>query len=135
MQRAVCGLAVAALVFAGCGQSETVAVTGTVTMKGQPVDKAEVLFNPKHGRFAMGVTDSAGHFTLSTAKPGDGAVPGEYTVTLGEYYPPDQPPKPPRGGGFLPSRFATKYADPGTSPLNVKVERGQKNDFTFDVTK
>jgi len=133
MQRLVCVLAVFVLALSGCQQSETVPVTGTVTMKGQPVDKAEVVFNPKQGRFASGVTDSQGHFSLSTAKPGDGAMPGDYTVTLGEYYPPDQPPAPPRGGGFLPSRFPNKYADPGSSPLSVKVERGQKNEFQLEV--
>jgi hypothetical protein len=129
----VCGVVWIVLIISGCQQSDTVAVTGTVTMKGQPVDKAEVVFNPKKGRFASGVTDSQGHFSLSTAKSGDGAMPGEYTVTLGEYYPPDAPPAPPRGGGFLPSRFPNKYADPGTSPLNAKIDRGQKNDFQFEV--
>ena len=133
MRRSVCALAVVVLAAAGCTQSETVAVTGTVTMKGQPVDKAEVMFNPKRGRLASGVTDAAGHFALSTAKPGDGAMPGEYTVTLGEFYPPDQPPKPPPGGGFLPSRFPIKYADPNTSPLTATIERGKKNDFQFEV--
>ena len=133
MRRSVCALAVIVLATSGCTQSDTVAVTGTVTMKGQPVDKAEVMFNPKHGRHASGVTDAAGRFSLSTAKPGDGAMPGEYTVTLGEFYPPDQPPKPPPGGGFLPSRFPTKYADPNTSPLTATIERGKKNDFQFEV--
>jgi len=133
MQRFFCVATFFVLGISGCQQSETVPVTGTVMQKGQPVDKAEVVFNPKQGRFASGVTDSQGHFSLSTAKPGDGAMPGEYTVTLGEYYPADAPPAPPRGGGFLPSRFPNKYADPGTSPLNAKIDRGQKNDFQFEV--
>lgn len=136
MQRLVCGLALVALTVSGCQQSDTVLVTGTVTLNGQPVDKAEVVFNPKQGgRFASGVTDAQGHFSLSTAKPGDGAVPGQYTATLGEYYPPDAPPSPPKGGGFLPSRFPTKYADPSKSPVTVTVERGAKNDFPIEVTK
>lgn len=29
-----------------------------------------------------GVTDAQGHFILSTARPGDGAPPGEYLVTF-----------------------------------------------------
>ena len=45
-----------------------------------------------------------------------------YAVTLAEYYPPDKPPAPPRGGGLLPSRFPPKYADPATSKLTAKVE-------------
>jgi len=131
---AVCGwIVIGALV--GCGQSETVEVTGTVTLNGQPADQAEVMFNPKAGRLATGVTDSSGKFKLSTAKPDDGALPGEYVVTLGEYYPPDKPPALPRGGGQLPSRFPQQYGDPARSPLTAKVERGGKNEFQFDVKK
>jgi len=133
MQRLVVVAAVAALATAGCSQSDTVAVTGTVTFNGQPAGQAEVMFNPKKGRLATGVTDASGHFSLSTAKPGDGAAPGEYVVTLAEYYPPDKPPALPRGGGLLPSRFPSKYADPAKSPLTATVERGKKNDFQFDV--
>jgi len=128
-------MALALLGAVGCAKSDTVAVTGTVTLMGQPVDNAEVVFNPKTGRFATGVTDASGRFSLSTAKPGDGAMPGDYVVTLGEYYPPDKPPAPPKGGGFLPSRFPTKYADPTKSPLTATVERGKTNDFKFDVAK
>jgi len=117
----------------GCSQSDTVAVTGTVTLNGKPTEQAEVMFNPKHGRLATGVTDASGHFTLSTAKPNDGAAPGEYVITLAEYYPPDKPPQLPRGGGLLPSRFPPKYADPAKSPLTATVERGKKNEFLFDV--
>jgi hypothetical protein len=117
----------------GCGKSDTVMVTGTITMNGKPVDQAQVMFNPKTGRYCEGVTDATGHFTLATAKPGDGAAPGEYVITLAEYYPPDKPPALPRGGGLLPSRFPTKYADPAQSPLKATVERGKKNDFPIDV--
>lgn len=98
---------------------------------GQPAAEAEVMFNPKSGRLATGVTDASGRFTLSTAKPSDGAVPGDYVVTLCEYYPPDKPPK--MTSGPLPSRFPVKYGNPETSPLSVHVERGQKNDFQLDV--
>jgi hypothetical protein len=133
MQRVVSAVAVLALLVAGCSQSDTVAVTGTVMLNGKPADKAEVMFNPKQGRLATGVTDAEGRFALSTAKPGDGAMPGEYVVTLAEYYPPDKPPALPKGGGLLPSRFPPKYADPGKSPLTATVERGKKNDFQFDV--
>jgi hypothetical protein len=127
---AVALLAVGAL---GCTQSDTVPVTGVLTFKGQPADQAEVMFNPKTGRIATGVTDANGRFTLSTAKPNDGALPGEYIVTLCEYYPPDKPPKMPPPGQPLPSRFPPKYGDPAKSPLTVTVERGGKNDFSFEV--
>jgi hypothetical protein len=133
MHRVVSAFAVSALIVAGCSQSETVAVTGTVTLNGKPADQAEVMFNPKQGRLATGVTDANGRFILSTAKPSDGAMPGDYVITLAEYYPPDKPPALPKGGGLLPSRFPPKYADPAKSPLTATVERGKKNDFQFDV--
>jgi hypothetical protein len=126
--------AIVAVCVVGCTKSETVSVTGTVTLKGKPAEQAEVLFNPKsNGRLATGVTDAEGKFKLSTAKPDDGAVPGEYVVTLAEYYPPDKPPALPRGGGLLPSRFPPKYADPAQSPLSVIVDRAGKNEFQFDI--
>ncbi len=135
MRQRVAG-AFAVLLLAGCQKSDTVSVTGTVTLNGTPVEQAEVMFNPKTtGRFATGVTDASGKFTLSTAKPNDGALPGEYIVTLAEHYPPDKPPALPKGGGFLPSRFPLQYADPAKSPLTAKVERDGKNDFQFDVKK
>jgi hypothetical protein len=129
---AICGL-VAAVVLAGCGESQTVSVTGTVTIKGQPAENVEVTFLPKGGRPATGVTNAEGRFELSTFKPGDGAMPGDQTVTLGEYYPPGKPPPMPRGNEPLPSRFPARYSDTVNSPLKANVERGGKNDFQFDV--
>jgi hypothetical protein len=116
----------------GCGQSETVPVTGTVTLNGQPATEAEVLFTPTKGRMASGQTDAAGKFTLSTNKPGDGAVPGEHKVTIVQYYPPGK--APPMGGG-PPPRFPAIYAEVSQTPLKATVERGAKNDFTFDMKK
>ena len=120
-----------AVAVAGCGQSETVPVTGTVTMNGQPGTEAEVIFTPSKGRVASGTTDAAGRFSLSTNKPGDGAVPGDHKVTVVEYYPPGKPP--PMTSGGPPSRFPQKYAESSQSPFQAKVERGAKNDFTFDM--
>ena len=43
------GGVLAAFVAAGCGQSPTVKVTGTVTIKGQPAENVQVTF-PARGR-------------------------------------------------------------------------------------
>lgn len=118
--------------FLGCGQSETVPVTGTVTLNGQPATEAEVLFTPSKGRMASGQTDAAGKFTLSTNKPGDGAVPGDHKVTIVQYYPPGK--APPMTGG-PPPRFPAIYAEISQTPLKATVERGAKNYFTFDMKK
>jgi hypothetical protein len=121
----------AALIVTGCGQSDTISVTGTVTLNGKPADQAEVMFTPAEGRMASGVTDSSGRFELSTNSPGDGAVPGDHKVTVVEYYPPGKPP--PMTPGPLPSRFPAKYGDSSQTPFSAKVQRGQKNDFKFDM--
>lgn len=117
--------------MAGCSQSDTVPVTGVVMFNGQPAAEADVMFNPKTGRIATGVTDANGRFKLATFKPDDGALPGDYVVTLGEYYPADKPPK--MTSGPLPSRFPAKYGNPNTSPLTAHVARGQKNEFQLEV--
>jgi hypothetical protein len=132
MSRVLIG-AVLAGILSGCGQSETVTVTGTVMLNGQPAANAEVIFTPSKGRVASGSTDAAGRFTLSTAKPNDGAVPGDHKVTVVEYYPPGKPP--PMTVKGAPSRFPPEYADTSQTPLAAKVERGKTNDFTFDIKK
>src|SRR3954471_22011122 len=75
-------LPAALVLVAGCSQSDTVPVTGVVLFNGQPAAEAEVMFNPKTGRLATGVTDASGRFKLATFKPDDGALPGDYVVTL-----------------------------------------------------
>jgi len=136
MRSFVCATVILTSMAAGCSKSDMVAVTGTVTVNGKPAEGVEVMFNPQgSGRMATAHTDASGRFSLSTAAAGDGALPGDYVVTLGEYYPPGKPPAMPKGGGLLPSRFPPRYQDPTQSPAKAKVERGGKNDFTFDVKK
>ena len=73
--------------FIGCGGSsgrpDLVAVQGTVTFKGSPVEGATVTFySDKAPRPANGVTNSSGKFQLTTYDTNDGAVPGEHTVSI-----------------------------------------------------
>lgn len=125
----------------GCGRSGTVPtaeVTGTVTYKESPVDKAVVTFFPKQGRPATGLTDAQGRFTLSTFKAGDGAVLGKHAVTISDPWPVKPPPLPERPGvnpyQEPKPRFPAKYADPNASPFAATVEEG-KNKFNFDMTE
>jgi hypothetical protein len=133
MMQRIAVVAFALVTLVGCRQSETVPVTGTVTLNGQPAADAEVIFTPSKGRVASGATDAAGRFTLSTNQPGDGAVPGDHKVTVVEYYPPGKPP--PMTSKGPPSRFPQQYMEASQTPLEAKVERGGKNDFTFDIKK
>jgi hypothetical protein len=58
-------------------------VSGSVSYKGSPVDGATVVFTPLAGGHpATATTDSQGKFRLSTYAEFDGAVAGDYRVTV-----------------------------------------------------
>jgi hypothetical protein len=68
----------------GCGRNDLVPVEGVVTLDDEVVPGATVLFMPQGdpGRPASGYTDEEGVFRLTTFKPGDGALRGEYRVLV-----------------------------------------------------
>jgi hypothetical protein len=74
----------------GCGTkaSNFVKVSGLVTLEGAPIEGAKVTYYPSSGDApSLGVTDAKGKFELSTfdmktLKSTDGALPGEYKVTV-----------------------------------------------------
>jgi hypothetical protein len=71
----------AALLLTGCGPS-LVKTEGVVTLDGQPVEGATVMFVSEDGnRSYTGFTDAAGKFSLASGeKPG--ATAGTYKVTV-----------------------------------------------------
>lgn len=78
-------LAAGILAVVGCGESSgLVSVSGVVKLDGKPLAGATVMFNPKAtgARPAIGVTGQDGVFHLTTFKAKDGALPGEYKVTI-----------------------------------------------------
>jgi hypothetical protein len=142
MTRGVLRFGLAALGIAllvGCGGSGgTFATTGTVTYKGQPVKNVSVTFTPTQGQIAHGTTNDSGKFKLTTSKPGDGALPGTYKVTLSLGPDAPVPPMPgtPEAANYKPEPppFPVKYANPQTSDLNMTVEKGKANDFDLKLT-
>ncbi|HTN74651.1 MAG TPA: carboxypeptidase-like regulatory domain-containing protein [Pirellulaceae bacterium] len=72
------------LLFPGCQRGpELLPVHGTVTLDGQPIENASVMFVAvAGGRPAAGITDSAGRYALTTYKPNDGCAPGKHTVCI-----------------------------------------------------
>ena len=68
----------------GCGD-KLVPVEGTITLNGEPVAGATVLFFAQEGDSGRiqpaGATDSQGHFALHT-KTSVGALPGKYRVSV-----------------------------------------------------
>ncbi len=78
------------VVVAGCGTNApkregppTYPVSGTVTQAGTSVTDATVRFESADGsKGATGRTDAQGEYTLSTFAAGDGALAGDYRVTI-----------------------------------------------------
>jgi hypothetical protein len=77
----------ALLAVLGCSGADDIGklypVSGTVKYKSEPVAKARINFVPtsKEGRGASGQVEN-GSFTLTTLNPNDGALEGEYLVTV-----------------------------------------------------
>lgn len=115
-------------------------ISGVVTLAGEPVEKAVVVFVGTGGATARGTTDESGNFTLTTFDQDDGAVAGEQQVSILKEeagYDPNQlkigeaPPVVEKDRNALPK----KYADPKTSGLTANVSETETNHFTFDLTK
>lgn len=148
---------------AGCGEDAgvtdrpaTVPVSGVVTMGGNPVEGATVTFHagvpapgqPAQGNSAVGQTDAEGRFQLKTFEGNDGAVPGEYVVTISKYEaaaagggnssnPAEEPAdyKPPTAEELAASApkslLPEKYASAKTSDQKANVKAEGENEFTF----
>lgn len=69
--------------FAGCGNGMgIVPVEGTITLDGQPLAGAEVIFRPADGRPSLGVTDANGKYTLQYDSDMKGALTGKHKVSI-----------------------------------------------------
>jgi hypothetical protein len=117
-------------------------VTGVVLYHGRPVERARVMFvGPDSPRAAVGTTNDAGEFRLSTMSEGDGAVVGEHQVTVTSFTPEAiakmsnaEQEALGRGQKVQGSSLPTKYASFETSGLSATVEAGGKNHFQFELT-
>ncbi len=154
--------AAAICVLLGCGGGNSAKVadaSGVVTLNGQPVDGARVVFTPKDGgsRFSHGTTDASGNFKLSTFGMNDGALVGRHTVTVTKSALPEEvtkidPEKMKKGGivAGMPgygkmmgapgetkvepkNEIPAKYADVKTSTIEVEVTSDGTNDFTLKL--
>lgn len=121
-------------------------VTGKVTLDGAPVENARIQFhaaNNKQG--AIGKTTADGSYTLTTFEAGDGALPGDYVVTITKTEVADglseeEKLKMQEMGRPIPSPKTTEhmprqYTKSSSSPLKVTVTADGENHFDFDVKK
>lgn len=87
MRQTAAFLVTIGIILTSCSNSSrppTYRVTGTVTLKGQPVAGAAITFVPtgEGGEAASAITDAHGKYALTTWEAGDGARPGEYRVKV-----------------------------------------------------
>ncbi|GAB6167384.1 hypothetical protein JCM19992_33840 [Thermostilla marina] len=122
--------AVGGLSLTGCGKKgpQLTPLEGVVTLDGQPLEGATVLFEPQEGgRPATGVTDAQGRFVLQTYEPGDGVQVGMCAVAVTkEKENPNAPPV--EEGEIVPIEYETPplYASPKTSGITINVQPGME---------
>ncbi|MEO1498790.1 MAG: hypothetical protein AAFV43_16720 [Planctomycetota bacterium] len=86
-------MAVAVAATAGCGgEFQLASVSGVVTLDGEALANASLYFQPQRrgddplvGPPSIGVTDSEGRFTLTTADGDRGAVVGMHRVSVSTF--------------------------------------------------
>ena len=122
------GAALICFLVLGCGHSSAPLlgkVAGIVTMDGQPLSNATVMFQPASGRPSSGITDSSGHYTLEYTQGLEGATLGEHQVIIRtEIAGADG--EPPKQKELLPPKYNNN------SELTANVIRGQNTcNFTL----
>lgn len=126
----------------GCSSDDRVKlypVTGTVTVKGQPAEGAQLVFFPADESLRgpgyplpTGVAGPDGKFALSSYEPSDGGPAGEYQVTI--VWPeevksnPNNPETPPAR-----DRLKDRYTVPAQSGLTATIEAGPTELKPFDL--
>lgn len=115
----------------GCYRGPKIAtVRGTVTLDGEPLAHAAVVFNPEKGRPAGATTNEDGEFALNFTQGRSGALIGEHRVIITTRRDPwkdaDGHPQP-GSGERLPAKYNTE------STLTFTVEAGKTNIADFDL--
>jgi len=123
-------------VLAGCGgapddQPELVPVQGTVTLDGEPLADAQIVFQPETGRPSRGETNEQGHYELQYTPDTRGARVGTHTVRISTgrtvYDDDENPTEIPEK---VPARYnenseLTKKVEPGTETIDFELSTGE----------
>jgi hypothetical protein len=122
---------------------------GKVTYKGQPVEGATVTFRPSgQSPSAVAMTEADGTFKLQAFPNTEGAVAGDYTVTVvkqvaaetekvdsfAEMEQRSKAGQPASGRPAFRSLIPEKYGDPAKSGLKATVAADGENQFEFALT-
>lgn len=128
----------------GCAPSEPIPVStkGIVkTKSGRPCDNALVVFHPlEQDRLndpkPVARTDKDGYFVLTTFAENDGALPGEYAVTVVW---PGQDPKASKmsmtgeGGAVGADQLKGKFGNPSKPLLKATIPNGGVQELSLEV--
>ncbi len=115
----------------GCGDGRPprMPVSGTVSYQGKLLEGARITFFPQGARPATGKTDAEGRFELTTFGLNDGAVEGNYRVTVAKTKLTNPADPYSASVHLLPEQYATATS----SPLAVEVTAQGDNHFSLDL--
>ena len=119
-----------ALVLAGCAESgpDVAPVTGRVTLDGQPMVGARLMFQPEAvgGSPSYGTTDGEGRYTLGYKRGQPGAMPGWHSIRIEAGA--GQEGSEGKATPALPARYNAQ------SELRREVKADEDNTVDFDLT-
>lgn len=151
--------------LAGCSYEDewtkslpaTVEATGYLTLDGEPVDGASIVFAPADGKThaAKALSDSSGYFSLDAFPSKEGAVPGDYKIlvtktveTKGGTPPPNSPAAKLSETAMEEGKahaqedteevhwinvLPTKYNNPNTSGLKATIPEGGTSELKLEL--
>lgn len=116
----------------GCSgtRSDLAPVTGIVTLDGEPLAQATLVFQPEAaGPASFGLTDESGRYTMMYDEGVKGAVVGRHAVKITTFQErdPDADPPTPESPEILPDRYHR------SSELTAEVAQSKKNEINFDL--
>ncbi|MEW4528009.1 hypothetical protein [Maioricimonas sp. JC845] len=120
------------LIAAGCGDSNPLgrqAVTGTISLDGQPLKRGTIEFTPQGDGTASGAVIESGSFSIPADK---GLPPGDYLVRIfaadEEGEPVDMPGE---SNKLAPELIPPAYNTESEQTFTVSADGG--NEFTLDI--
>lgn len=102
-------------------------VTGTVTLNGEPLERAEIVFQPEDGRPSFAKTDSQGRYELMFGADQPGALIGRHRVMITTF---DVITDDEENPVEIPERLPDRYHR--NSELVEEVQSG-RNEIDFDL--
>jgi hypothetical protein len=113
----------------GCGgpdHPDVGRVSGVITLDGQPLPEATVMFQPTEGRASIATTDAAGKYSLLYLDGVPGARLGQHKVIIRTEIPGEDG-QPPIAKEKLPKKYhaqteLTAEVKPGSNTFDFKLE-------------